>query len=267
MGTPAYFPPEVSQGVSEPDARSDAYSFAVMAYEVLTGGRPFDAPDALSLITAHWHNDPKPAAAVLPGFPDAAWRILSEGLDKDPGKRLLPVSLVSRLAAVPAAAWPAVQRRAAALRRSDPTLRQASFTPGGPSPGRSVPVVPRDRRRRPPPWSIVLVTAAVVVTGVVLWLRHSQGGPHPLEVRTVRVEVDPPSGSATCPRGRFVFTATVVTNGSPGILRLQWVRPDGGATAPRDVTVVDGQTQIRAEACRSRCEARSRSRAGRSCRF
>ena len=36
-GTPAYFPPEVSQG-AEPDSRSDAYSFAVMAYEALVGG-------------------------------------------------------------------------------------------------------------------------------------------------------------------------------------------------------------------------------------
>jgi eukaryotic-like serine/threonine-protein kinase len=250
MGTPAYFPPEVSQGISEPDARSDAYSFAVMTYEVLTGGRPFDAPDALSLITAHWHNDPKPAVEVLPGFPDAAWRILREGLHKDPSKRLLPVVLVSRLEAVPVAAWPQVHRREAPLRRSDPTLRQMSFTPGGRPPGRGVRVVSptQGRRRRTPLWATAaLVSAAVAAMGVVLVLRHPQETPQRLEVRTVRVDVDPRSGTATCPRGRFVFTATVLTNGSPGTLRLQWVQPDGDTTAPREVTVEGGQTQIRAE--------------------
>ena len=211
MGTPAYFPPEVSQGVSEPDARSDAYSFAVMAYEVLTGGRPFDAPDALSLITAHWHNDPKPAAAVLPGFPDAAWRILSEGLDKDPGKRLLPVTLVSRLAAVPVAAWPAVQRRAAALRRSDPTLRQASFTTWrADRPDGRFPSSPADRRRRPPPWS--------TRPGDGSGGRHAgscSGCATPREAltrwRSGRSESRStrPPGARRARRGRFVFTATV----------------------------------------------------------
>jgi hypothetical protein len=251
MGTPAYFPPEVSQGLSEPDARSDAYSFAVMAYEVLTGERPFEAPDALSLITAHWNNQPRPATTVLPGFPEAAWRTLSGGLTKDPSQRLLPGPLVSRLAAVPVAAWPSVQRRAPGSRRSDPTIHQPSFTPDGRTPRQPVAVVPARPRRRSHArlWVAGAIGAAVLTAGGGVWLRHPGEGEqaHGLEVRTVRVEVDPPSGAATCPHARFVFTAIVATNGSHGTLRLQWVRPDGEGTAVRAVEVIDGQTEIRAE--------------------
>lgn len=251
MGTPAYFPPEVSQGISEPDARSDAYSFAVMAYEVLTGKRPFEAPDALSLVAAHWSSEPRPAAEALPGFPEAAWRALSGGLTKDPSERLLPGPLVSRLAAVPATMWPPVQRGTPASGRSDPTIHQPSFTPRADVPAGPGPVTPvrrggRSGRRR---WTTAVVVAALGAVGAALWLHHGSEEPQAsgLEVRTVRVEVDPASGAATCPRGRFVFTAVVVTNGSAGTLSLQWVRPDGGVTSVRAVAVSGGETQIRAE--------------------
>ena len=150
MGTPAYFPPEVSQGISEPDARSDAYSFAVFAYEVLTGQRPFDAPDALSLVTAHWTRDPMPAAQALAGFPDAAWHILLRGMDREPAARPLPVSLMSQLTALPADQWPEVQRRSredALSRRSDPTVHQPGFRPRNATETRVNTVPPRGRLR------------------------------------------------------------------------------------------------------------------------
>lgn len=113
LGTPAYFPPEVSKDGAEPDSRSDAYSFAVMAYEVLTGHLPLTGPNPMSMITAHWLKEPTDPREHLPGFPDLAWTALRSGLAKDPGLRSSPTDLVDQLSAVPADAWPAVERPAA----------------------------------------------------------------------------------------------------------------------------------------------------------
>jgi Protein kinase domain len=248
LGTPAYFPPEVSQG-GEPDERSDAYSFAIMAYEVLTGERPFDAPDALSLVMAHWTKEPVPAPAVLPGFPEAAWRSLQRGMDKDPARRPLPKQLMAELDAVPAARWPEVTRRTAAplARRSDPTLHQPSFQPGGRSTGGSAPLAQRRTGRGSRRWLVraAIAVAAAVVATVVGWLMLK---PDPgLQVTSIRVEVDPGSGAATCPRGSFVFTAVLRTNGSAGTLRLQWARPDGVTTSALPVEVKHGQREVHAQ--------------------
>jgi serine/threonine protein kinase len=251
MGTPAYFPPEVSQGISEPDARSDAYSFAVLAYEVLTGQRPFDAPDALSLITAHWTRDPMPAADALAGFPKAAWHILLRGMDKEPAARPLPVSLMSQLNALPPDQWPEVQRRSredAARSRSDPTVHQPGFRPRNATETSVNTVAPRRRLRgrRSPTLIIGVLAAAILIAGgLTVWLRSTEEPE--LRISSIRVRVEPSSGVTTCPIGKFVFTAFLVTNGSSGNLRVQWVRPDGVTTPSMSVRVADGQRQIKAK--------------------
>jgi hypothetical protein len=250
MGTPAYFPPEVSQGTCEPDVRSDAYSFAVVAYEVLTGQRPFDAPDALSLITAHWTRTPIPAAEALAGFPEAAWRVLLRGMDKDPAGRPLPVSLMSQLVALPANQWPEVQRRCradAAPRRGAPTVHQPGFRPGNVAETSAKTVVPRRRLRlgRSTVFIGALAAALLLGGGLTVWLR-STAEPE-LRISSVRVRVEPSSGVTTCPLGTFMFTAVLVTNGSPGDLRIQWIRPDGVTTATMSVRVADGQRRIKAK--------------------
>ena len=104
-GTPAYFAPE--SGLDDPDVRSDAYSFAAMAFEVLTGRLPFDLADPAQMLAAHL-STPAPAAdQLVAGFPPAAARALEAALSKDPQTRPLPWQLVEQLEAVPASHWPA----------------------------------------------------------------------------------------------------------------------------------------------------------------
>jgi serine/threonine protein kinase len=70
LGTPPYMSPE--QFTGQPlDARSDIYSLAVMAYEMLTGTLPFDAKTAFEWATLHMTAAPKaieatPNGAALP---------------------------------------------------------------------------------------------------------------------------------------------------------------------------------------------------------
>lgn len=131
-GTPAYFPPEVSSGDAEATVESDAYSFAVMVYEVLTGSRPITAPDAISLITAHWTQPPRPVTEAMPGFPASVAPVLMRALAKAPAGRPLPHELMAALDAVPADEWPTNERPAVPVPDAPPLeqdYEQVAATP------------------------------------------------------------------------------------------------------------------------------------------
>ena len=63
MGSPPYMAPEQFHG--KPDARTDVYALAVMAYELFTGRRPFERDTAPQYLHAHCYEDP-PRFATLP---------------------------------------------------------------------------------------------------------------------------------------------------------------------------------------------------------
>lgn len=230
VGTPAYLPPEVGQGTGEPDARSDAYSFAVMAYELLTGHLPFEGMGAIAMIAAHMSQQPPAPVDVVAGFPPAASEALLDGLAKQPGSRPLPHELVRRLRAVPEQAWPAV--RPAPQRRSAPTVVVAS----GPPP---LAAADTSRARRAVPWRWVAaagLVAAVLAAVAVLLLHRSPAGA--LEVSAVAVTATPTSGR--CPEGTYRLVASLTTNGRPGTVRLRWVQPDGTVLSPSELRVPSG---------------------------
>jgi serine/threonine-protein kinase len=235
-GTPAYFPPETGQGLSEPDARSDAYSFAVMAFEVLTGSLPFHGETDLDLIAAHWSQQPAAPEVLVPGFPLEASEALLGGLAQDPAERLLPLDLVARLAAVPAEQWPQPGRRPKGAGPGG-TVRQLRVE--------SVARLPRTgvggRRRRA---SLVLCVAAglaLVAAAALLLSRTGSAPPAALQVESVTVTTTPAAGGGRCPAARFAFTAALTTNGAPGVVPVQWTQPDGRLTSPVELHIAAGQ--------------------------
>ena len=110
LGTAAYLSPE--QAAGEPaTAASDRYALAVVAYELLTGDKPFIATGFAAVARAHI-DDPPPDA---PGLPPEAQQVLRRGLAKDPADRwassrdfvkALDAALVSAPAPAPEAAAP-----------------------------------------------------------------------------------------------------------------------------------------------------------------
>jgi serine/threonine-protein kinase len=89
VGTPAYMAPEILEMRAPPPElapRSDVYSLAVLAYELLTGALPFDAPDLVSLLNKHATVPPPPPSSVseLSGAFDD---VLLAALTKDPALR------------------------------------------------------------------------------------------------------------------------------------------------------------------------------------
>ncbi|WP_038068761.1 serine/threonine-protein kinase [Thermus scotoductus] len=81
-GSPHYLAPELFLG-AKPSPKSDAYSFGVMAYELLTGRRPFRGETLEALHNAHLLLPPPPTS--LPPRLDKALRRL---LAKTPEERL-----------------------------------------------------------------------------------------------------------------------------------------------------------------------------------
>ncbi len=156
LGTAEYASPEQIHG-AELDARSDVYSLACTAFELLTGSSPF-APgrDDAALIAAHLQAPIPSAAERRPTVPDAVDRVLAGGLSKDAAGR-------------PASAGDFVQALNDAFAESTvlferPAIRTAEEPP------------PADARRR---WWIpaAIATAAValIVAGVLV-VRSFGGG-------------------------------------------------------------------------------------------
>jgi len=59
VGTPMYTAPELLKGKAA-DGRSDQFSWAVLAYELLEGKAPWEAPDALGIVATMMSDPPKP---------------------------------------------------------------------------------------------------------------------------------------------------------------------------------------------------------------
>lgn len=115
LGTPAYMSPEQATG-KEADSRSDVYSLAVMAYEMLVGRLPFlSVPgNPIATLQAHIHGQAPLPSSVVPGFPRGVERALMAGLEKSPGAR--PADgrrFWDRLGAEADDAWPGWERQAA----------------------------------------------------------------------------------------------------------------------------------------------------------
>ena len=68
-------------------AASDRYALAVVAYELLTGSRPFEAEHFAAQARAHVEDPPPPASARAPELSRAVDAVLERGLAKEPGDR------------------------------------------------------------------------------------------------------------------------------------------------------------------------------------
>src|SRR3954471_9245033 len=118
MGTAGYLAPEQARGEPATPA-SDLYGLGVVAYELLTGGRPFERGSETAEAAAHIH-DPIPSASARGvGLPRSIDAVFERALAKSPNERYASsTSFVEALAAalsaeqtVPTRAVPAIPPR------------------------------------------------------------------------------------------------------------------------------------------------------------
>lgn len=86
VGTAAYMAPEVISG-GRPGETADVYGFACMAFEVLTGRRPFPDDEMASVLFAHVDRPAPGARDINAALPPGVERALAHGLAKDPARR------------------------------------------------------------------------------------------------------------------------------------------------------------------------------------
>src|SRR6266550_6021895 len=85
LGTAGYFSPEQAQG-DRANPASDRYALAIVAWELLTGARPFESESATAEAAAHI-NTPVPAISAAGDFPPELDRVFGQALAKDPAER------------------------------------------------------------------------------------------------------------------------------------------------------------------------------------
>ena len=86
LGTAGYLSPEQARGEPATPA-SDVYGLGIVAYELLTGGRPFEGGSATAEASAHIHQPVPPASERSVGLPAEVDRVFDRALAKDPGQR------------------------------------------------------------------------------------------------------------------------------------------------------------------------------------
>jgi serine/threonine protein kinase/tetratricopeptide (TPR) repeat protein len=85
-GTPAYAAPEQAEGLPC-DGRADQYSIAVIAYELLSGRRPFLCKNPHELLELHRHEEPPPLCSLAPEIPGNVEAAIHQALNKGPNLR------------------------------------------------------------------------------------------------------------------------------------------------------------------------------------
>ena len=167
LGTLAYIAPEQVAG-KPVDGRTDQYSLACAAYEMLSGEPPFDG-DAIAVLAAHMNQPPPALTSRQPRLPAAVDAVFARALAKDPAGR-----------------YPSCRQFADALRGALYAAPPTQPIPPGPFP---LPPPPPPPHRRRTTGIIAAAVAAVAAVGLVIWA--------PWSVRSLQPPTALTAGAAT----------------------------------------------------------------------
>ncbi|GAB4001547.1 serine/threonine-protein kinase [Nocardioides ultimimeridianus] len=216
MGTPQYLSPEQARGDAATFS-SDVYSLGCVAYECLTGNRPFEAETPVATLLAHLQ---QPVPQLPPSVPGDLAKVVTRAMAKDPAQRFADGAALAAALRNPDAVAPLPA--AAAQPSPDPAtavLPRTSATP-------AVAPIPRldtaaayagreEERRDRGPWLALGLVAAFVLIALLLayLLLHGNGGGTPTTDRTTpATHATTRSSTPTTPTSSATTTEVIQLN-------------------------------------------------------
>ena len=200
LGSPFYMSPEQIRG-DPVDGRTDQYSLGVVAYQIFTGQRPFQADTIQTLFFRIMSSPPSPAQEMNPALGPEVNNVLQKALAKEPAARYASClefveTLVGRLAAAGSAASAPAKARKSELWMAAPVA--------------------------------VLLVLAVAI-GYMIWRKqagstHAVPEQHTIRTNTIQTEHRPEtSGAATARTAapvieRFTVNAAMIPMGKAATL-------------------------------------------------
>jgi serine/threonine protein kinase len=179
LGTAAYLAPEQAMGESA-TAASDRYALSVVAFELLTGEKPFNAEHFAAQARAHVEDDPPRPSELNPDLTDRVDAVIDRGMAKDPGDRWESAAeFVERLDESLAAPPPrkrAPKAAPAGPTRSTRVMDGRDGTPPPSEPPRRAAPAAADRPRRSGPGAGALIAGLLALAAVVLAFVLLSGG-------------------------------------------------------------------------------------------
>jgi serine/threonine protein kinase len=134
VGTPLYMSPEqISGGVL--DGRSDQYSLGIVAFELLTGRRPFSGETMPEVLRGHFIDTPPDVRDMRRDCPSVLAKAINRMLAKEPADRYPSLETVlSVLGSIPRAAGEDVREKIISLARSISISQPRISQPASPLP-------------------------------------------------------------------------------------------------------------------------------------
>ena len=191
LGTASYLSPEQAKGERTTPA-SDLYSLAVVAFELLTGHRPFEADSVAAEAAAHVTGVVPSVCEVNPDAPCELDPVFEKALAKDPRQR-----------------YTSGAEFVAALRASIEEAAGTTHVVGPPLPATARTVVRRERRSFPLAPALAVLALALVVAAIA-YAATRVGSPKPTPVR-ITTQVKTVTGPAQTVVSTVVTTASAPT--------------------------------------------------------
>jgi tRNA A-37 threonylcarbamoyl transferase component Bud32 len=172
VGTPSYMSPEQIEGKAV-DGKADQFSLAVVAYEALTGAKPFSADSLPTLFLRIVRDEPLKPTQMNRSLPAEINDVLSRAMAKNPADRFASCS--DFMAALSQAlrlspnwvALPQADQTVMLPAGTDSTADHAMPVPPSPA-ERSAELTAARQRRTVRGFLTVAVTAAVFATAIIL---------------------------------------------------------------------------------------------------
>jgi serine/threonine-protein kinase len=219
LGTASYLAPEQIRG-EDLDTRTDLFSLGVLAYELVTGAKPFTGDHISTVLYKIMNEHPAPPSTLAPDLPRALDAIILKALEKDRTRRYATCAEVkTEIAAVLAGLSDEAARVSEPVTDMDRTLAtpSAGYQTGAAS--------------RPP--SRVMDTPLNSAA-----LRQTQGGVADVRLRTTGGGAELPSATAahaaeSGPALRVFLSAAVVVAAGVGAF---WLYTQKKAAQPQSVS-------------------------------